>query len=510
MKSSVFLFGIVFMLGTATGMEGQPVATVHVDVTSTGRVIPRDFEGISIQFDPSPENLFRGPQSSPGYVLGPANEPNKVMYQLIENLGEGTLRTNSGLASEPCWNSSAAPYPAACAWPVTQGIVDGYAKASAATGWGVIVEINLAQNDARWAVQFADAFVRAMRATPGSKLKGFEIGNEPDLYPKEILYDRTPIRASGYSWKDLVSNWKPYVKVFKSNPETADVPLIGPAYDSGGWTTPDLGAFIDGVGAKNLGFATVHYYATNDCDGRTASLDDLLSDSGQAKYLSEAKGWVQAAHERGLDLVLGETNSVACEGQEGLSDTFASTAWGLEWLFTNVEAGMRSAYIHTNNSYYSPVFVTTYRVPDDGQLHYVDTVAPIYYAMYAFAKYAEGNRVLPVQVASHADIQAYAVRTGGSGAVTTFIVNKDRSASGTIVVTPSKGMGAAHLLVIQAPSLTSKDVSYGGVTFDNSTGLLPEDRHVTAIEPDAAGSYTVHLPNAGIGILTIDTQSRSR
>jgi hypothetical protein len=236
----------------------------------------------------------------------------------------------------------------------------------------------------------------------------------------------------------------------------------------------------------------------------------LLSDSSQAKYLSEAKGWVEAAHERGLDLVLGETNSVACEGQEGLSDSFASTAWGLDWLFTNVKAGMRSVYIHTNNSYYSPVFVTTYRVPDDGQLHYVDSVAPIYYAMYAFAKYAEGNRMLPLQVATRSNIQAYAVRAREGGAVTTFIVNKDRSASGTIVVTPSKAMGDARLLVIQAPSLTSKDVSYGGVTFDNSTGQLPDNAHVTTIDRGSTGSYVVQLPNAGIAILTIDARGTSQ
>jgi hypothetical protein len=482
----------------------QNVATVSVDVNTPGKVIPKDFEGISIQFDPSPENYFRGPQSSPAHVLGNATAPNKVMYQLIQNLGAGTLRTNSGLTSEPCWNASTAPFPEACPWPVTQDIVAGYAQASAATGWGIIVEINLAQNNSFWALQFADAFVQAVRATPGSRLTGFEIGNEPDLYEKEILFGRTRVRAPGYSWQDLVKDWQPYVNAFKNNPDTAKVPLIGPAYDSGGWTTPYLASFIDGVGAKNLGFVTVHFYPTDDCEGGTAVLANLLSESREQSYLADARSWVQTAHQRGLDLVLGETNSAACEGQKDVSDVFASAVWGLDWLFTNVNAGMRGLYFHLNNSYYSPVFVTTYRSPDDGELQYVDSVAPLYYAMYAFSRYAEGKNLLATQVTTAANIKMYAVRGGDEGPVTVFVINKEQSASGTALISLSKRMGHASLLMIEASTLTSRKLSFGSTTFDNSTGLLSGKAQTRSIEPDSNGAYSIQLPNASIAVLTIE------
>lgn len=502
MKSVYLLCGLLVTLCAVT--SAQTMGTVSVDVTSLGKPIPQDFEGFSIQFDPSPENLFRGVQDSPGYVLGTAEAPNQVMYQLIKNLGAGTLRTNSGEVSEPCWDSSSAPFPQACPWPITHDIVAGYAKASAATGWGVIVEVNLAQNDPAWALEFGRAYVRAFRSAPGSRINGFEIGNEPDLYEGEILFGRRRVRPAGYSWRDLASEWKPYIAAFHADQETAKIPLIGPAFDSGGWTGPDLGPFLDAVGPKNLGFATVHDYATNDCNGRVATLDELLSPAKASAYLSEATQWVQATEARGLHLVLGETNSVACEGQKGLSDTFVSALWGLDWLFTNASAGMRGVYVHMNNSYYSPVFVTTYANPDDGAVQYVDTVAPLYYAMYAFSKFAEGKHLLPADTVSKANLAAYAVRGGEGDAVTVFIINRDPQLGGTLTIALSKSMAQAHLLTIAAPSLASEDISWGGVKFDNRTGLLPREGGRTLVQPNASGAYEVPISTASIAILTIE------
>lgn len=499
-----FAFLIVALaVGGLVPLRAQPVASVSVDVNTLGNLIPGNFEGISLQFDPSPANYFRGMASSPGHVFGGASAPNLVFYQLIKNLGQGTLRTNSGAASEPCWNSSAAPYPEACPHPVTEDIVRGYARASAATGWGIIVEINLAQDSAPWALQFGKAFAKAVDETPGSKLLGFEIGNEPDLYTGEMLFGRKRIRPPGYSWRDLVKEWKRYIKVFKSNPITAKVPLVGPAYDSGGWTTPSLGPFLKGVGPMNFRFATVHYYPHNVCEGQDVHIGDLLSASSEDAYLRKAGAWVQAARAQGLSLVLGETNSIACEGEKGVSDVFASAIWGLDWLFANFNVGMRGVYFHLNNSYYSPVFVTTYRNPDDGSLHYANFVAPLYYAMYAFATQAENRHLLPVRIRTDANIQAYAVRASRESPVNLFIINKDLHASGTVLVTPSTRMGEGRLLVMKAPSLESRRVSYGGATFDNHTGQLGGKPETTTVTPDPSGGYRIRLANSSIAVLTI-------
>ncbi len=330
---------VVGILAFPLPSRAQNVAAIAVDVQSLGKMIPVDFDGFGTQFSPSPENNFRGAQSSPIYLVGGANQPNRVFYQLLKNLGGGTLRSVDGYTSETCWNPSEAPYPEACPYLMTDDFINGYVKASAETGWGVLVAINLAQNSAPWAIQFGVRFADAARATPGSKLVGFEFGNEPDIYTKNLLFGRTMVRPPGYSWQDLVKDWKPYVAAFKANPATAGIPLVGPVYDQAGWTESTLGPFIDAIGAKNLGFVTVHHYATSRCDGRDVTIPELLSEKPIDAFVSKAKGWVETVNSRGLDLVHGETNSVSCEGQKGVSDAFALERVGARLAFYEFQRG---------------------------------------------------------------------------------------------------------------------------------------------------------------------------
>jgi len=498
----IFLSGLV-LAGVWAPAPAPTVATVTVDVNSLGKVIPGDFNGFSTQFSRSVENTYLGEASSPIYMLGGARNPNRVFYQLMKNLGGGTLRSVDGYVSEVCWNPSEAPHPDACPFAMTDDFVEGYAKASAETGWGILVAINLAQNSASWAVQFGARFAKAARATSGSKLLGFEIGNEPDLYPTAILFKRTTIRPPGYVWRDLVNDWKPYIAAFQSNADTAGIPLVGPAYDQSGWAESTLGSFIDAVGTNHLGFVTVHHYPTSRCGGHVVSIEELLSPERVDTFVEKAKGWVATAHSRGLDLVHGETNSVSCEGEEGVSDVFASAVWGLDWLFTNFNVGMRRINFLANNSYYSPVFVTTAANPDDDKLIYLNFVAPLYYAMYTFSTMAQNKHVLPAAIKTEANIKAYTVRETSSGPVTVFLINKDLRAAGKVVITPSVRMGKGSLLTVQSPSLDSKIVRFGGVSFDNRTGLLAGSPATTPILPDESGNYSIDLANASIAVLTL-------
>lgn len=499
----LIFFSAILLALMGASSAAQNLATVTVDLDSLGKVIPGDFDGLSTQFSPSVENTYRGDASSPIYVLGGARNPNRVFYQLMKNLGGGTLRSVDGYVSEVCWNPSEAPHPDACPFAMTDDFINGYVKASAETGWGILVAINLAQNSAPWALQFGARFAQAAKANPGSKLLGFEIGNEPDIYTTEILFGRTAIRPAGYRWQDLVSDWRPYVAAFRSNPDTAGIPLVGPAYDQSGWSETTLGPFIDAIGANNLGFVTVHHYATSRCGGRTVSIEELLSQDRIDTFVNQAKGWVTAVNSRGLDLVHGETNSVSCEGQRGVSDAFASTVWGLDWLFTNFKVGMRRINFLANNSYYSPVFVTTAANPDNDKLIYLNFVAPLYYAMYTFSTMAQNKHMLPVATKTEANIKAYAVRESPGSPVSVFIINKDLKASGKVVITPSRRMRKGALLTIRAPSLDSQSVSFGGTSFDNHTGLLSGTPATTTLLPDESGNYAVDLANASIAVLTL-------
>jgi hypothetical protein len=148
--------------------------------------------------------------------------------------------------------------------------------------------------------------------------------------------------------------------------------------------------------------------------------------------------------------------------------------------------------------------VTTAANPDNDEVIYLNFVAPLYYAMYTFSTQAQNRHILPASIKTEANIKAYAVRETATGPVTVFVINKDLKASGTVVVTPSAHMGKGALLSLQAPALDSKIVTYGGVSFDNNSGLLTGSPRSTPVAADAAGNYTIELPNASIAVLTLN------
>ena len=123
--------------------------------------------------------------------------------------------------------------------------------------------------------------------------------------------------------------------------------------------------------------------------------------------------------------------------------------------------------------------------------------------MYMFTQ-AINHRILPTAIATTANIKAYAVRSSSVGPVKLFVINKDLSAFGTVVITTSKPMHQASLLILQASALgATSGVTYGGQAFDNNTGTLNSPLTMS-LSPDASGNYSFHLPNAAAALLTIN------
>ena len=469
----------------------MPLVTVNVDVGSRGRTIPADFDGFSIEVTDAAEKY-----------LGVAGSPNTVFEQLLRNLGKAVIRIGGNSTDFSCWHPGSAPYPQGCAFTLTPRVLDGYMQASARTGWSLIAGVNLAQNSATWASAYGSALAAAASRTPGSSLIGFEFGNEPDLYSSSVLFDHHLIRPKGYSWPNLVADWKPYVTAFKGQASTSKFALAGPAYDDSSdvWRDSYLKPWLQRVGAKNLGLLSVHEYPTYTCGGHHVTIAQLLASQLITTYAQMAAGWQEVAKQSGLPLELGETNSTACGGQDGVDNVFAATAWGLDWLFTNGQLGIQGINYHMDDACYSAVFVD--RKMQGGKIVYSNSVAPLYYAMYAFNTAAEGSSLLRTVTTSRANVKAYAVRSAARY-VRVFVINKDLHAVGQVSVHLTSRMGDGSLLRIAAPGLASKNVSYGGTTFDNATGRLRGAPKTTPVAPDAHGDYDFMLGTATIAILTI-------
>ncbi len=490
-------------LAPADAATAAPVE-VRVEAAHPGPVIPRTFAGFSIEVD-----------AASGYYFGPAGNPNRVFFQLLRNLGGGTVRIGGNSTDDSCWRPRQAPHPQGCHFTITEADIRGFARAAAATGWGLYVGVNLAQNDAHWAAGYGAAVARAMDATRGAKLLGFEFGNEPDLFPYHRLYDHVFARPKDFTVADYLKNWHAYAAAFHGQPVTAHVPFVGPAICCQwlGHGAAGLRDFLAHVGHQDLNLVTVHDYPLTHCGGQHPTIAQLLNPGLAARYAARARRWVLLAHHYGYPIRYGEGNSISCEGQNGVSNAFAATAWGVGWLFTNFRVGMTGANLHQGSTvisvgyhgrayYYDAVEVTHKQV--GGRIEYDNHIWPLYYAMYAFAKNAEGQRLLAADVALRAPLRAYAVRQGDSGPVTAFVVNHDLSAAVPVRLT-APGGERARLLLVEAPDYASRDVTYGGVKFSPRTGKLAGQPQWRTLRR-TGGEFRFLLPKAAVAIVKISAR----
>jgi len=492
-----------------------PIATVTVETARLGVEIPSHFIGYSLEVSTAGQGIgaFQGPAAGAGpsadeavYALGRPEAPNAGYFQLMRNLGAGILRLGGNSQDNSCWDRAAAPHPEACAAELAAPDLRLFAEAARASGWKLIVGLNLKQNAPAWAVREVTEGVA--REIPRSLVMALEPGNEPDLFT------RTPYRTPAYAAADQAREFLAYARALRAEPASRGYPLVGPATCCGWRDTTGLRAFVDGVGRSRLTWITVHNYSETTCGGRQVSIARLLSPELMDQFNREARPLAALARRSGLPIAMAETNSASCGGMPGVSNAFASALWGLDYAFSLVDDGFINVAFHTSyrpagGSSYNPVDTYTRR-DSSGTWRYRNVAEPLYYALYLFARHAVGARLLPVQVEAGANVRAWAVSRCAGCAVSVFVLNKDTSAEGPVRVHLGGGasMGGAALLLLGAPSLgaLAADVRYGGQQF-GSDGSIGEPA-TSAVAPEAGGDYVFTLPNAAIALLTVEPARR--
>lgn len=506
---SCVLCALILLVGSSLPSAAQtPLATVNVQNQSLGRRIPKDFVGFSLEVSTAGQGLQSfspGGKPAPAaarqalYALGTPSAPNQGFFQFMRNLGPGILRLGGNSMDNTCWTPAAAPHPDWCQGQLTTADFRLYSEAAKAAGWRLIVGLNLKQNSSPWTLQEVTQGI-AKEISPAQVL-GLEIGNEPDLF------DRGVARPKTYSPADQVKEFLAYAKAFQQNAVARRYPVIGPATCCQ-WRNPrDLGTFMDGVGPSNLKLVTVHEYPRTVCNGHQVTIEELLSPELMTRYNDAARTWVAAAQQRKLPIALAETNSASCGGMPGVSNAFASTLWGLDWLFSNAEDGFTSVNFHISyrpgGSSYNPI--DTYH---SAAAAYDNIARPLYYAMYLFAHSASGRHLLPATTQSTANVRAYATSECPTCAVSVVVLNKELSASGRVRVHLATPAAAASLLLLKASDLNSQagSVTYGGRQFDRNGHLAAP--HTTLVRPDKNGDYDFELPHAAAALLTISRKEK--
>src|SRR6202034_3105393 len=206
-------------------------------------------------------------------------------------------------------------------------------------------------------------------------------------------------RHSGYGYDDYLREYRLYRDALrKAIPEIA-------------FAGPDVAGATDWVArfavdeGKDIKLLTHHYYREG--QNPTSTIDKLLhTDPKLAPMLAKLRA---ASDSSGLPYRICETNSFSGGGKPGVSDTFASALWVLDFMFTLASAGCAGVNMETGVNQRG--FISSYSpIGDDEKWHY--WAAPEYYGMLAFAQSGLGRIIRSTINTGERNITVHATQLG--------------------------------------------------------------------------------------------------
>jgi hypothetical protein len=491
--------------------EASSRSTLRVTVGdgAAGAVIRPDFLGLS----------FETPALHQRAIVTQAPS----LARLLQGLGGGLLRISGDSVDRTQWlPSPSAPAPWASA-TLSPADLASLAALTRASGWRVVLGLDLGHPFRAAAVGEA----RAATATLGAALAALEIGNEPDLYtrpppePFRSQLGASALRPRGWGLDAYEAESARLASALSEAGLRA--PLWGPDTASGRW----LGGYATD-GLRRLSVLTAHLYPLDRClRGRLTrgpSAYALLSRRVRAREALLIGRYVAVASGRGLPLRVDETNSVACGGEPGVSDSFASALWALDVGLTAAREGAAGLNFHGGLGacsaggtilapWYSPLCTLA-----DGQLG----ARPAYYAL-LLLRALEGCRFVKALYRTSHNVSVYALRApdgtlrivvddedlpagsrAGGGPGTPAGRTPAPRASGPVDVVvqadPSYRLGS--VIRLSAPSVTAKSgVRLGG------RALLPDGSFPATVPTPIAGEaghFAVPVSAGSAALVVLD------
>jgi hypothetical protein len=448
--------------GNPLPLPSGPVVQGSLTVTTTSvGVIPSRFVGLSY------EKLAM----SYGYF----HASNHNLIALFRHLGAGVLRLGGGAVDRLLWTPSAN----GTHQQISSTNVKNLAGFLQATGWLSLYAINLATSTPALAAEEVGFAVSAL----GESLLGIEIGNEPDEYGVTGNYF-----AGNWTFQDFLDRWDAFRSaILQAAPR---VPITGPAAGGGNhissWTLP----FGQIVTPSELTLLTQHYYRASGASP-TSTASFLISPDDQ---LTTDLGILKAgAQQLGIPYRISECNSFFNGGAAGVSNSYASSLWVLDFLFNAAMGGASGVNMHGggNAPGYTPI------ADDSGA---VIEARPEYYGLLLFALAGTGTLLETQLSAGSVDVTAYAVRTP-SGGLNIVLVNKDTLQNLTLTIQANQPVKTASMQTMTGPSLAAvSGVTIQGATM-NKDGTFAPASPVT-LTP-ATGQTTCFLPALSAALISI-------
>ncbi|MBS2548926.1 hypothetical protein KGQ19_18840 [Catenulispora sp. NL8] len=427
-----------------------------------------------------------GHRLSPGFVgfsFGAAtvaadNYSSTDLAGYLSTLGPGgTLRVGGNSGDTTFWTSTGETAPSwATSGTITPAKLQPLAAIAKATGWKVILAVNLKHRDPARAADEA----RYARQIFGRSLLAVEVGNEPNFYETDP--------AAYYA------DFETYASAIRA--AVPGIALTGPDAETNhsSW----LGGFAAADAAHpDVSLVTDHTYPTSACGGSVATIAQLLGTASAQYENANAQAALSAARQLHVPAAMTETNSTVCAGTAGVSDTFASALWALDYNLLLAQDGVASAEFMdgTNAAGCDPY---TPLCPTSGDL----TARPLYYGMLA-TELVGGGDFVALDDPDSADVRAYAVRDGGHLTVVLDDVQDPASHPAT-TVDLALGLNGLQHGSLTALTTTSPDglAATSGITLGGGQvgahGAFPAPRQTPVAVRHGSASVTVRAGSAVI------------
>lgn len=405
--------------------SSQPVR-VAIDATRTMGAIPPDFTGLGFEISSvATDNLL--------------TSANRTYVQLVRTLGKrGVVRVGGNTSDYSMFKPQAKLRSTSKGTIINQESLNRLGSFLDATGWQLIWGLNLGSGTTQDAIEESRVVARVVK----DKLLAFEIGNEPDLFVHEGH------RPRGYSYENYLEDYRRFKSALRA--ALPGVPFAGP--DVAGdneWVK----RFAKDEGS-DLKLLTHHYYRGG-ASNPASTLDLLLH--GDPKLASTLATLRQISEQAHLPFRICETNSFSGGGKPGVSNTFGSALWMLDYMLTVAFGGGSGVNIETGVNQLD--FISSYSpIHDAGKGVY--SAAPGYYGMLAFAYAGRGEKLAldydpgPINLTAYATLQ-------GQHRIAVTIVNKDVSQKAEVEIFAKQHLSRASAMRLAGPSLESQQ----GVTF---------------------------------------------
>ncbi|MGA2610370.1 MAG: glycosyl hydrolase family 79 C-terminal domain-containing protein [Terriglobia bacterium] len=453
--------------GAAANTMGQAQSVrLNVDPERVLGVIPPDFMGLGYEIS----SVAR-----PGLL----SRRNRTYVQLVRTLGaQGVIRVGGSTSDYSTFSPEGQAVSAAKTTVVNEAVIEDLGAFLVATGWKLIWGLNLGRGTPQQAVEEA----QAVAASAKDGLLALEIGNEPDLF------DRVH-RPPGYGYVQFHEEYRRYRDAIRA--KLPNVPFAGPDVAS---KTDWITRFAADEG-RDIKLLTHHYYAEGPPENPASTIENLLRGNGNlTRILAQCRS---ASRLVNLPYRICEANSCWGGGKPGVSDTFASALWGLDFLFTLAAADASGANLETGVN--PGGFISSYSpIGDDEHGNY--SAKPLYYGMLAFAQASRGRRVNVQYDAGDMNVKAYAV-LGEDRRLSVTMINKEASRGAEVSIVGTRAFAAGSLLRLAAPSLESKsEVTLGGsvVAADGQWKARRREQLATR-----RGEWVISLPAASAAFVTL-------